>query len=127
MRAADAERRVLRRWTIAAFAIVLVATLGVAATYTTLFAAKDIRVRGSHPIPRAEILSLAHVNDRSNVFHLDASAVEHDLVRLLHGIERQRRDVLALSEYRLDPLLHVRHDGFNVHLLYTSVKLLKSS
>jgi cell division protein FtsQ len=81
MRAADAERRILRRWTIAAFAVVLVATLGVAATYTALFAAKDIRVRGSHPIPRAEILSLAHVNDRSNVFHLDASAVERRLER----------------------------------------------
>ena len=79
MRAADAERRILRRWTIAAFAVVLLATLGVAATYTALFAAKDIRLRGSHPIPRAEILSLAHVNDRSNVFHLDASVVERRL------------------------------------------------
>jgi cell division protein FtsQ len=81
VRAADAERRILRRWTIAAFAAVLVATLGVAATYTAFFAAKDIRVRGSHPIPRAEILHLAHVNDRSNVFHLDASAVERRLER----------------------------------------------
>lgn len=79
MRAADAERRILRRWTIAAFAVVLVATSGVAATYTALFAAKDIRLRGSHPIPRVEILSLAQVNDRSNVFHLDASAVERRL------------------------------------------------
>ena len=79
MRAADAERRILRRWTIAAFAVVLLATLGVAATYTALFAAKDIRLRGSHSISRAEILSLAHVNDRSNVFHLDASVVERRL------------------------------------------------
>src|SRR5215210_2017174 len=81
MRAAEAERRVLRRWTIAAFAVVIVATSGVAATYTALFAAKDIRVLGSHSIPRAEILSLAHVNDRSNVFHLDATAVERRLER----------------------------------------------
>jgi cell division protein FtsQ len=81
MRAADAERRVIRRWTIAAFALVVVATLAVATTYTALFAAKDIQLRGSHRIPRAEVLSLARVNDRSNVFHLDASAVERRLER----------------------------------------------
>jgi cell division protein FtsQ len=81
MRAADAERRILRRWTIVAFAVVVVATLAVAVTYTGLFAAKDIELRGSHDIPRAEILSLARVNQRSNVFHLDARAVERRLRR----------------------------------------------
>ena len=81
MRAADAERRILRRWTIVAFAVVVVATAAVAVTYTGLFAAKDIELGGSHRIPRAEILSLAQVNDRSNVFHLDASAVERRLER----------------------------------------------
>ena len=81
MRAADAERRILRRWTVVAFAMVIIATLAVAATYTTVFAAKHIELRGSHRIPRAEVLSLAHVNDRSNVFHLDASAVERRLER----------------------------------------------
>jgi cell division protein FtsQ len=81
MRAADAERRSLRRWTVAAFAMVIVATLAVAATYTTLFAATNIELRGSQPIPRSEVLSLAHVNDRSNVFHLDAGAVERRLER----------------------------------------------
>jgi cell division protein FtsQ len=81
MRAADAERRILRRWTVAAFAMVIVATLAVAATYTTLFAAKNIELRGPHRIPRAEVLSLAHLNDRSNVFHLDASAIERRLER----------------------------------------------
>jgi cell division protein FtsQ len=81
MRAADAERRILRRWTIAAFVVVLVATLAVAATYTALFAAKDIELRGSHGIPRPEVLSLARVNDRSNIFHLDAGAVERRLER----------------------------------------------
>ena len=81
MRAAEAERRILRRWTIAALAAVLVATSAVAATYTSLFAAKTIELRGSHRIPRAEVLSLARVNDRSNVFHLDASVVERRLER----------------------------------------------
>jgi cell division protein FtsQ len=81
MRAADAERRVLRRWTIAAFAVVFLATLAVAVTYTALFAAKDIQLRGSHRISRVDVLSLAHVNNRSNVFHLDTSAVERRLER----------------------------------------------
>lgn len=81
MRAADAERRILRRLTIVAFAVVVVATLAVAVTYTGLFAAKDIELRGSHQIPRAEILALAHVDQRSNVFHLDARAVERRLRR----------------------------------------------
>jgi len=81
MRAADAERRILRRWTIAAFALVVVATLAVATTYTALFAAKDIELRGSHRIPRAEVLALARVNERSNVFHLDAGAIERRLER----------------------------------------------
>ena len=103
MRAADAERRILRRWTIAAFAIVLLATLGVAATYTALFAAKDIRLRGSHPIPRAEILSLAHVNDRSNVFHLDARVVE----RWLEGDPR-------ILEARVTTALP---DGLNIDIV----------
>lgn len=81
MRTAEAHRRILRRWTIAAFALVVIATLAVAATYTALFEANDIRLRGTHRIPRAEVLSLAEVSDRSNVFHLDASAVERRLER----------------------------------------------
>lgn len=81
MRAADAERRMLRRWTLLAFAVVVLATLAVAVTYTSLFAARDIELRGSHRIPRAEILALARVNHRTNVFHLDASAVERRLER----------------------------------------------
>jgi cell division protein FtsQ len=81
VRTADAERRILRRWTVVAFAVVVVATLAVAVTYTGLFAAKDIELRGSHEIPRAEILSLARVDQRSNVFHLDARAVERRLRR----------------------------------------------
>jgi cell division protein FtsQ len=81
MRPPESERRILRRWTIAGIALVLVATSAVAATYTPLFAAEDIRLRGSHGIPRAEVLSLARVDDRSNVFHLDARAVERRLER----------------------------------------------
>jgi cell division protein FtsQ len=82
MRPADGKRlRTLRRWTLAGIASVIVATLAVAATYTPVFAAKNIRLRGFVGISRAEVLSLARVNDRSNVFHLDTDAVERRLER----------------------------------------------
>lgn len=82
MRSAETERRrFLRRWTLAGIALVMVSTLAVAATYTSIFAAKDVLVRGSADISRAEVLSLARVDDRSNVFHLDADAVERRLER----------------------------------------------
>src|SRR5688500_8939988 len=82
MRSADDERlRILRRWTLLGIASVIVATSAVAATYTPVFAAKNIRLRGSAGISRAEVLSLARVDDRSNVFHLDADAVERRLER----------------------------------------------
>lgn len=81
MRSAEKERRILRRWTVAAIGSILVATLAVAATYTPLFAASDIQLRGAESIPRAEVLALARVDERSNVFHLDARAVERRLER----------------------------------------------
>jgi cell division protein FtsQ len=80
MQAADTgRRRILRRWTLAGIAVVLVGAMAVAATYTPLFAAKDIRLRGAAGIPRATILSLARVDDRSNVVHLDTREVERRL------------------------------------------------
>jgi cell division protein FtsQ len=81
MRTGDTERHHLRRWTIVCIAVMLVAALAVAATYTPLFAAKDIRLRGAGGISRAEILSVARVGDRSNVFHLDTLATERRLER----------------------------------------------
>jgi len=78
MRGADSDRHVARRWTIAALGLVALATVAVAATYTPLFAAGDIRLRGAG-IPRADLLSLARVDGRSNVFHLDTRAVERRL------------------------------------------------
>jgi cell division septal protein FtsQ len=81
MRNAERDRRVLRRWTVAAIALIVLATLAVAATYTPLFAAADIQVRGAHGIPRAQVLALARVDERSNLFHLDPRAVERRLER----------------------------------------------
>lgn len=79
MRTAETRRRTLRRWALAGIALVLTAASAVAATYTPLFAANHIQVRGFGDITRAEILSLARVHHRSNVFHLDTRAVERRL------------------------------------------------
>lgn len=81
MRNAEKEQRVIRRWTVAAIASILLATLAVAATYTPLFAASDIQIEGSDGISRAALLALARVDQDSNVFHLDTLAVERRLER----------------------------------------------
>ena len=81
MRSADRERRVIRRWTVAAIASILVATVAVALTYTPLFAASDIQIEGSDGFSRADLLALAGVDEDSNVFHLDTRAVEQRLER----------------------------------------------
>jgi cell division septal protein FtsQ len=62
-------------------ALVLAATIAVAATYTPLFAAGDIRLDAPDGMTRADVLAVARVTDRSNVFHLDARAVEERLER----------------------------------------------
>lgn len=69
----------VRRWTIAGLAVVATAAVAVGATYTPLFAAGDIRLRVPAGIPRDDVLTLARVDDRSNVFHLDTHAVERRL------------------------------------------------
>ena len=81
MRSADEERRGIRRWTVAAIATILVASVAVAVTYTPLFAASDIQIEGSHGISSADLLVLARVDEDSNVFHLDTGAVERRLER----------------------------------------------
>jgi cell division protein FtsQ len=79
MRRVDPHGRAVRRWTIGALGLLLLAAIAVAATYTPLFAAGDIRLDLPPGLRRADVLSLARVNDRSNVFHLDTDAVEHRL------------------------------------------------
>jgi cell division septal protein FtsQ len=76
----DDRRRVrLRRGAIAGLVVVALAVAAVASTYTSLFAARDIRIDGTGAMPRAELLRLAGLTVRSNVFHLEASAVERRL------------------------------------------------
>jgi cell division septal protein FtsQ len=68
--------RLARRGGIALAAV----TAGVLATYTPLFAAGDIRIAGTD-VGRAEVLAIAGVDDRTNVFHLDTHEVERRLER----------------------------------------------
>jgi cell division protein FtsQ len=77
---AKAEARRLPRpvrWGVVA-AIVIVA--GAVSTFTPLFAAGDIRVRGTD-LSRREILAIASVREGTNVAHLDVAAVERRLER----------------------------------------------
>jgi cell division protein FtsQ len=60
---------------VAAAAIAVAAAL-VAATYTPLFSADAIRVRGIHHLTKGEILRASGLERGVNVFHLDAEAVE---------------------------------------------------
>lgn len=73
------DRRGRRRATSGGI-VLIVATAGAVATYTPLFAAREIHVVGS-PIPRRALLALASVDGRSNVFHLDVEGVERRLER----------------------------------------------
>lgn len=88
MRTIDPHGPAARRSAVAGLALVLAATVAVAATYTPLFAAGDIRLDAPAGMSRADVLAVARVTDRSNVFHLDAGAVERRLERdprILHA------------------------------------------
>lgn len=63
-----------------AIAALILATAAVAATYSPLFAASDIRVLAA-PMPRRELLTIAAIDRGTNVFHLDTAAVEARLER----------------------------------------------
>jgi cell division septal protein FtsQ len=79
MQTDDPARRGLRRWTVAAIVMIVLAALAVTATYTPLFRASALHLRGTGAIPREEFLRLAGVGEGTNVFHLDTRAVERRL------------------------------------------------
>lgn len=79
VREAGTPGRSRRAGAVAIVGAVLVAG-SVAATYSPVFAASDIRVLAA-PMPRRELLALAGIDARTNVFHLDAATVERRLER----------------------------------------------
>jgi cell division protein FtsQ len=62
---------------VAAIAVLGITALGV--TYTPVFRARHIDVEGEDTLTTAQVLRIAGVNDGTNVFHLDPSAVEASL------------------------------------------------
>jgi cell division protein FtsQ len=74
---ARARRRLPRRLAAVVVGAALVVAAGlVGATYTSLFAADAIRVRGIHHLTKGEVLRLSGLERGVNVFHLDAGAIE---------------------------------------------------
>jgi cell division protein FtsQ len=59
-----------------ALAGLVVVGLGTGATFTPLFAARQVRVEGNARLSADEVADLAGVDDRTNVFHLDVSEAE---------------------------------------------------
>lgn len=76
-RAGVAARR-RRRAAIGGVLVLLVAT-AVAATYTSLFGADEVRVDGVATLSADEVIALAGVGEGTNVVHLDTGAAEDAL------------------------------------------------
>ncbi|HEX5938064.1 MAG TPA: FtsQ-type POTRA domain-containing protein [Actinomycetota bacterium] len=115
MRAPEPAERPHRGWALAGLAAIVVAGAAVAATYTPLFAARDIQVRGAGDISRAGVLRLAGVEEGSNVFHLDARAVERRLEgdpRILGAtVSTQLPDRVEIALVRRRPVAVVGSPG----------------
>jgi len=64
---------------IVALPLILIAAFALA-SYTPLFAARDVRIEGATTLSRQQVLALAGIGPGTNVFHLDANAVESALM-----------------------------------------------
>ena len=75
------DRATRRTNTIAlvALPVILVAAFALA-SYTSLFATRDIHIEGAVTLTREDVLRLAGIGPGTNVFHLDADAVARALV-----------------------------------------------
>jgi cell division protein FtsQ len=78
---ADRHRRLAgrRAWIVAAGTLLVLVAAGVGVSRTSLFAARDIRVRGGVHVPDARIVRLAGISPGTNVLWLDESAAERRL------------------------------------------------
>jgi cell division protein FtsQ len=75
------RRRALMPWAIALGVLVLLGAVGLVLTYTPLFHAKTITVRGEQRLSEQRVLKLAGIGPGTDVFHLDVGAVERRLER----------------------------------------------
>jgi cell division protein FtsQ len=74
MRELLATRRA--RLLLAAVALALLGLVALGVTYTPVFRARHIDVEGERTLRAAQVLRIAGVDDATNVFHLDPTAVE---------------------------------------------------
>jgi cell division protein FtsQ len=80
--AVEEERRHrLRPWAVAGAVAVALSAGSVTATYTPLFDARTIHVRGERHLERARVLLLAGVGPDTNLIRLDAARAEERLER----------------------------------------------
>jgi cell division protein FtsQ len=68
-------------WAIALAVLLVLGAAGFALTYTPLFHAKTITVRGEQRLSERRVLKLAGIGPATDVFHLDPGAVERRLER----------------------------------------------
>jgi cell division protein FtsQ len=73
-RGAGRRRRVLA---VAIAAVLVVAVGAWGLTYTSLFAARHIRIRGNHQLSDQQVRDMARLSDATNVAHFDAAAAAH--------------------------------------------------
>jgi cell division protein FtsQ len=76
-----ALRRRLAPWAIVVGALAIVGGVGVGASYTPVFEAKTILVKGEHHLARSQVLKLAHLSNATNLLHADLGAAERRLER----------------------------------------------
>jgi cell division protein FtsQ len=100
-----------RRASAVAVVAAILAAASIGATYSPLFAASDIRVSAS-PLSRRVVLAIAGIDDRTNVFHLDADELE----RRLEGDPRVLRASVSTAlpshvRIRITPRLPVAITG----------------
>lgn len=77
--ARDRATRRTKTIAVVALPVILVAAFALA-SYTSLFATRDIRIEGAVTLTREDVLRLAGIGPGTNVFHLDADAVARALV-----------------------------------------------
>jgi cell division protein FtsQ len=75
------RRRALKPWAIVCVALLALVATAVGLTYTPLFHAKTITVRGERRLSEQRVLRIAGIGPGTNLFHLDVKDAERRLER----------------------------------------------
>jgi cell division protein FtsQ len=74
-----ARRRALRPWLIAASVVLVLGSIAFGLTYTPLFRADQIRIRGEAHLSEAKILKVAGLGPATNLLHADLAGAQRRL------------------------------------------------